>query len=124
MPIAFPLVALLCTNLLLGTVSGVCGSPASICFDPFVDVCRFFDVRDMLNPKSLAEKDEIWGQTGARLAWHFLLAAPPARGGRRLKNSCFAAFISSLPVDLEVRYCRKLQQGGELQQGGGGGIYC
>ena len=65
---------------------------------------------------------QISGQTGPRTTWRCLLVAPPARGGRRLKNSCVATFISPLPVDLEVRYCRELRQPTQLRQGAPRGI--
>ena len=65
---------------------------------------------------------QICGHTGARPTWRSLLVAPPARGGRRLKDSCVATFISPLPVDLEARYCRELRQPTQLRQGPPRGI--
>ena len=83
---------------------------------------QFFDAPMWALAKERPEMKQIRGHTGPRPTWRGLLVAPPARGGRRLKNSCVAVFISPLPVDLEARYCRELRQGGQLRQGGPRGI--
>ena len=83
---------------------------------------QFFDAPMWALAKEPAKKMQICRHTGARPTWRGLLIAPPARGGRRLKNSCFAAVICPEPIDLEVRYCREVQQPTQVQQGAPRGI--
>ena len=83
---------------------------------------QFFDAPMWALAKERPEMKQIRGQTEPRTTWRCLLVPAPARGGRRLKNSCFTTGISPLPVDIEVRYCRELRQPTQLRQGAPRGI--
>ena len=78
---------------------------------------QFFDAPMWALAKERPEMKQICRHTGPRTTWRCLLVPAPARVGRGLKNSCFTTGISPLPVDIEVRYCRELQQPTQLQQG-------
>ena len=75
---------------------------------------QFFDAPMWALAKERPEMKQICRHTGPRTTWRCLLVPAPARVGRRLKNSCFTTGISPLPVDIEVRYCRELQQPTQL----------